>query len=100
MGFDNYRLNTPPNIRNVFHVDKFRAISSKNCFHKYRMTITRGFQSSTKKPPNMTVEKILKKRGSRLPISSEVEKYIRFTWEPASAMENIVVLDEYETNLN
>ena len=32
MGFHNFRLNTPPGIRNVFHVDKLRAISKKKLF--------------------------------------------------------------------
>ena len=29
MIFHKFRLNTPPNIRNVFHDDKLRAISKK-----------------------------------------------------------------------
>ena len=32
MGFHNFRLNTPPNIRNVFHVDKLRAVSKNFLF--------------------------------------------------------------------
>ena len=28
MGFYNFQLNTPPNIRNVFHVDRLRAASA------------------------------------------------------------------------
>ena len=28
MKFHNFRLNTPPNIRNVFHVDKLHAVST------------------------------------------------------------------------
>ena len=32
MGFHNIQLNTPPNIRNVFHVDKLRAASGDFLF--------------------------------------------------------------------
>ena len=28
------------------------------------------------------------------------KNYIRFTWEPASAIEDTVALDEFEANLN
>ena len=37
--FYNFRLNTPLNIRNIFHVDKLRAASKKSCFPKYQMII-------------------------------------------------------------
>ena len=32
MGFHNFKLNIPSNIRNVFHVDKLRAISKDLLF--------------------------------------------------------------------
>ena len=32
IGFHNFRLNTPPGIRNVFHVDKLRAVSKDFLF--------------------------------------------------------------------
>ena len=75
--FYNFKLNTPPNIRNVFHVDRLRAASTDFFFP----------QISDDNHPNPTiignengtheydVEKILKKKwGPRLPIFSQIEK--------------------------
>ena len=68
MGFHNFRLNTPPNIRNVFHVDKWRAASTDFLFSQISNdnhpgpTII-GNENGTHE---YDVEKILKKkRGSR-----------------------------------
>ena len=80
MGFHNFRLNTPPDIRNVFHVDKLRAFSKDFLFS----------QISNNNHPNLSiinnengthehdVEKFLKKKGSPLPISGEMEKLCSF----------------------
>ena len=93
MGFHNFRLNTPPNIPNVFHVDKLRAalgdflcsqISDDN--HPGPSIIN-----------NENVEKILKKKGRGYQYLVKWKNYIRFIWEPTSVMENTVVLDEFET---
>ena len=98
MGFHSFRLNTPPGIRNVFHVDKLRAVSAdffppqvsndnhpgpsiinnENSTHEYR-----DFEE--------------KEKMSRLPMSGEMERFAR---EPAPIMENTVALDEFEANLN
>ena len=76
MGFHNFRLNTPPGIRNVFHVDKLRAVSKCLLFS----------QISDNNHPNPSiinnesgtheydVEKSLQKKGPRLPIFGEMEK--------------------------
>ena len=81
MGFHNFRFNTPPNIRNVFHVDKLRAVSKDRLFS----------QVSDDNHPNPSiinnengtheydVERDLKeKKGPRLPIFGEMEKLYSF----------------------
>ena len=37
MGFHNFRLNTPLGIRNVFQVDKLRAVSADFFFPRFQM---------------------------------------------------------------
>ena len=94
MGSHNFRLETPPNIRNVFHVDKLRAVSKDPL----------PSQASNNNHPNPSiinnenntheydVEKILKKKKrSRLPTSGEMEKL----YSPY-----LGTIDEFETNLN
>ena len=104
MGFHNFRFDTPPGIRNVFHVDKLRATSAdlfpsqvSNDNHPGPTII--GNEDGTHE---YDVEKILKKkkRGRGYQYLVKWKDYARFTWEPASVMEDTVALDEFETNLN
>ena len=79
MGFHNFRLNTPPNIHNVFHVDKLRAVLTDLFFP----------QISNDNHPNSTiignkngtheykVEFFLKKKP-QLPIFNQMEKLYSF----------------------
>ena len=81
MGFHNFRLNTPPSIRNVFHVDKLRAVLTD--FFPPQISNDNHPSPSIINNENGTneydVEKILrKKRGSRLPISGGMEKLYSF----------------------
>ena len=74
--FHKFRFDTPPKIRNVFHVDKLRAASADLLFSQIfddnhpGPTII-GNENGTHE---YDVEKILeKKSGPRLPISGEME---------------------------
>ena len=63
MGYQNFRLNTPPNIRNVFHVDKLRAASADLLFSQisndnHPSPTIIGNENGT----HDDVEKILKKK--------------------------------------
>ena len=76
MGFHNFRLDTPPNIRNVFHVDKLRAVSTDPFFSQVSNdnhpgpTII-GNENGTHE---YDVEIFLKKKRPRLPIFNQMEK--------------------------
>ena len=80
MGFHNFRLNTPPGIRNFFLVDKLRAVSATPFFPQVSNdnhpgpTII-GNENGTHE---YDVENILKKKRPRLPISGEMEKLYTF----------------------
>ena len=56
MGFHNFRLDTPPNIRNVFHVDKLRAASADLFFPRLQMIAIQVQRSSIMRtgPTSMT----------------------------------------------
>ena len=90
MGSHNFKLNTPPNIRNVFHVDKWRAASTDFLFSQISNdnhpgpTII-GNENGTHE---YDVENLLKKKGPRLPRFSQMKNYVRFIWEPVSILEN------------
>ena len=103
MGFHNFRLNTPPGIRNVFHVDKLRATSKDTLLSQISDNNHPGPSIINNKngTQEYDVEKILKKKGGRgYQYLVKWKSYARPTWESASIMENTVALDEYETNLN
>ena len=75
MGSHNFRLNTPPKIRNVLHVDRLRAASKDFLFLEISDDNYPGPSIVNEKTPEYIVEKILGKKGRpRLPISGEMEK--------------------------
>ena len=86
MRFQNFKLNTPPNIRNVFNVDKLRAASKDILFSQISddnhlgPTII-GNKNGTHE---YDVERILKKRkrGRGYQYLIKWKDYARFTWEP------------------
>ena len=102
MGFHNFRFDTPPNIHNVFHVDKLRA-ASKNLLpsqifdDNYPGPTIIGNENGAHE---YDVEKILKKKGRSYQYLVKCKNYIRFIWEPTSIMKNTVALDEFETKFN
>ena len=65
MGFHNFRLNTPPGIRNVFYVDKLRAISADFLFSQISNDNHLGPTIVCNKigTHEYDVEKILNKKG-------------------------------------
>ena len=67
MGFHNFRLNTPLNIRNVFHVDKLRAASGDFLFSQISKNNHPGPSIINNKngTHEYDVEKILKKKLGR-----------------------------------
>ena len=92
MGFHNFRLNTPPSIRNVFHVDRLRAVStdffpSQISDDNHPAPTIIGNENGTHE---YDVEKILKKKqkGRSYQYLVKWKIYVRFTWEPVSIMEN------------
>ena len=103
-GSHNFRLDTPPGIRNVFHVDKLRAASIDLLFSQISgdnhpgPTII-GNEDGTHE---YDLERILKKRkkGRGYQYLVKWKDHARPTWEPASAMEDTVALDEFKANLN
>ena len=104
MGSHNFRLDTPPGIRNVFHVDRLRAASadpfpSQVSDDSHPGPTIIGNEDGTHE---YNVERILKKRksGRGNQYLVKCKDYARPTWEPTSAMENTVALDEFEANLN
>ena len=104
MGFHNFRLNTPPGIRNVFHVDKLRAVSANFLFSQISNDNHPGpaIIGNENGTHEYDVERILKKRkrGRGYQYLVKWKNYVRLIWEPASVMEDTVALDEFETNLN
>ena len=86
MGFHNFRLNTLPNIRNVIHVDKLRAISTNFLFSKISNNNQPGptIIGNENGTHEYDVETILnKKKGGRsYQYLVKWKNYARFTWEP------------------
>ena len=101
MGFHNFKLNTSSNIRNVFYVDKLRAISTdffpQISDDNYPGPTIIGNENGTHE---YDVENFLKKKGRGYQYLIKWKNYIRFTWEPVSILENTVALDEFEANLD
>ena len=62
MGFHNFKLNTPPDIRNVFHVDRLRAASMDLFFSQIFDDNHPGPFIVNEKTPEYDVERILKKK--------------------------------------
>ena len=106
MGYHNFRLDTPPGIRNVFHVDRLRAASMDPFLSQISDDSHSGPSIVNEKTPEYDVERILKKkkkRGRGYQYLIKWKDYVCLTWEPVSAMEDTVVLDEFEfkeANLN
>ena len=73
MGFHNFRLNTPPGIRNIFHVDKLRATSGD--FFKHPGPSIINNENGTHE---YDVEKILKKKGRGYQYLVKWKNYVRF----------------------
>ena len=79
MGSHNCKLNTPPNIRNVFHVDRLRAVSIDLFFPKIFDDNHPGLFIVNEKPPDMTLSASWKKKtGPRLPIFGQIGKLCSF----------------------
>ena len=105
MGSHNFRLNTPPGIRNVFHVDRLRAASMDLFFSQISDDSHPGPSIVNEETPEYDVERILKekKRGRGYQYLVKWKNYGRPTWEPVSTMEDTVAFDEFElkeANLN
>ena len=104
MGSHNFRLDTPPGIRNVFHVDRLRAASADCLLSQISDDSHPGPKIIGKEDGTheSDVERILKKRkrGRGYKYLVKWKDYVRLTREPASIMENTVALDEFEANLN
>ena len=105
MGSHNFKLDTSPGIRNVFHVDRLRAASMDLFFSQISDDSHPGPSIVNEETPEYDVERILKKRkrGRGYQYLVKWKDYARPTWEPASAMEDTVALDEFElreANLN
>ena len=103
MGFHNFRLNTPLGIRNVFYVNKLRAVSAD--FFPSQISDDNhpgpAIIGNENGAHEYDVEKILKKEGGRgYQYLVKWKNYIRFTWEPTSIIKNTVALNKFETNLN
>ena len=62
--FKFFEFDTPPIIRNGFHVDRFRPISM-DFFLQFFMTTTRAIPLLKKKPPNMKSKRSRKRKGGR-----------------------------------
>ena len=91
MGFYNFRLNTSPNIRNVFHVDKLRAVSTDYLFSwtpndNYPGPTIIGNEYRTHE---YDVEFFLKKSGRGYQYLVKWKNYVRFIWEPQSFWMNL-----------
>ena len=100
MKFHNFRFDTSPGIRNVFHVDRFRAASMNSLPFQISDDSHTGpsIINVEKRTQENDVERILKKRkrGRGYQYLAKWKDYARFTWEPVSAMEDTVALDEFE----
>ena len=73
--FHNFQLNIPPNIRNVFHVNKLRAAPTDLSFPyiSYDNHPGPAIIGNENGNPEYDVEKILKKKeGPRLPMFNEM----------------------------
>ena len=105
MGSHNFEFDTPPGIRNVFHVDRLRAVSMVHFFSQISDDNHPEPFIVNEKTPEYDVERILKKkkRSRGYQYLVKWKNYARPTWEPISTMENTVAFDEFElkkTNLN
>ena len=99
--FHKFRLNTPPIICHVFHVDKLRAALANFLFSQISNdnhpgpTII-GNENGTHE---YDVETILKKK-TRLPVFNQMERICSFYLGTSFNYGKKNSLDEFETNLN
>ena len=82
MGSHNFRFDTPPGIRNVFHVDRLRGASMDLFLSQISDDNHPGPFIVNEKNPEYDVERILKKRkrGRGYQYLGKWKIYIRFTW--------------------
>ena len=105
VGSHSYRLNTPSGIHNIFHSDLLRTAAT-DPLDSQAVDDNQPGPVIIEDQEEYEVKKILKERtvrrgrGSQKQYLIEWTGYAEPTWEPASALQDVVALDAYENSFS